>query len=124
MKKNGKMNEGTSGSVLTIQGLSDAILQDYRELKNWRKVGVKWGINEGTAYDIGVYRYEPKRPGLRCKLGLPALVPTSPCPIHGVVHVRKTCPKPKKEARLWDLPVRVLRWKLENREEDHPTTAV
>ena len=40
----------------------------------------------------------PKSPQKRLAFRLPALAPAPVCPIHGIVHTRKTCPsdKPRK----------------------------
>lgn len=108
---------GQNPQQRTLQQVSRAIAKDYRELQNWRKVGEKWGISSGLAYRIANEDYDPKGAKLRCLLGLPALVLAPPCPIHGVVHTRKTCPQPRQFHGLLDMPVKLLRWKLEHREE-------
>ena len=64
-----------------------------------REITKRSGVNVtyGTMYRLA-QGIEPKRPELRLALGLPAYAPAAVCPIHGVVHTRKTCPQasPKK----------------------------
>lgn len=101
----------------TLQQLSREIRRDYKTLQNWRKVAAKWGINPGLAYRIAKDKYEPKGAALRCQLGLPALVLAAPCPIHGVVHTMKRCPRARQYRDLFDMPVKLLREMLEQRKE-------
>lgn len=85
---------------------------------NWKAVGEAFGIPGGTANRIAMTDYEPKRTDIRLKLGLPALILTRACPVHGVVHVTKRCPKLIPTAKdLFSLPVKTLRWMLDNRKE-------
>lgn len=74
----------------------------YSVLKNWRRVAAEFGINPGTA-DMIAHGYEPKKPGLRCQLGLPALMPAPVCPKHGVVHTGR-CPRERKPFTTWLSP--------------------
>jgi len=102
--------------------LGREVKKAYKRLGNWRAVGDELGISGGMAYRIAVDGYEPKDAHIRLKLGLPALVPAPVCPVCGVVHVARRCPRASGDAqrakmRLFDLPVGVLKKMLENREE-------
>lgn len=96
----------------------------YQRLKSWRLVGAEFGVSKGMAFRIVVQRYEPKDREIRERLGLNPirLAPAPVCPVCGVVHVSRRCPKKSTETqrarrRLFDLPVGVLRRMLDEREE-------
>ena len=93
----------------------DRLWNEHDELKSWPKVGKRHNISAPTARRIAFG--EPIGPKVRKQLGLPVLLPAPACPRHGVVHTRATCPRARVYRDLWDMPVRVLRWKIENREE-------
>ena len=71
------------------------------EVTSWESVGNALGISGGMAYRIAIQGYEPHDNHIRATLGLPELLPAPVCPIHGVVHVRATCPGVKKPAPRW-----------------------
>ncbi len=85
-------------------------------------MGAAFGISGGMAYRMVNEGYEPKDPHIRVKLGLPAMVPAPACPVCGEVHVSSRCPmqaaeRRKRSARLFDLPVGMLRKMIDEREE-------
>lgn len=85
-------------------------------------MGREFGISGGMAFRMAVQNYEPKEAKIRVKLGLPTMVPAPACPICGQVHVSKRCTAKAAARRyrdLWDLPVKVLRKMLEERDEIH-----
>jgi len=57
----------------------------------WKDVGDEFGIPGGTAHRIATSDYEPKRPVIRFRLGLPTLVPAPVCSQCGQLHVSKRC---------------------------------
>lgn len=101
------------------ESLRETFLRDYAELRSWRKVAEKHGVTKPMAYRVAKEDgYEPKDSRIRLALGLPELKLAPVCPIHGVVHVSRRCPGPKRKYRdLFDIPPAELRWMLENREE-------
>jgi hypothetical protein len=102
---------------LTIAQLRKKLLGDHKRLGNWRAVAVEWQIPPGTLCRIAETDYEPKDPHKRVLLRLPALESAPVCIRCGVVHLRKTCPRLRVYHGLFDMPIRVLKWKLEHREE-------
>ena len=58
---------------------------------SWATVGRAFGIPGGTAHRIATSDYEPKRPAIRFRLGLPALMPAPVCRWCGQLHVSKRC---------------------------------
>lgn len=87
----------------------------YTTLGTWRAVGDAYSVPARTAWRIANTDYEPKSSSLRLRLGLPALAPAPVCPRHGIVHTRKTCPRPRRYRDLWDIPTTELRRMLEER---------
>ena len=105
--------------------LRKSLADDYAKLKSLRKVSrlAKYqGMPAGT---ISTILGNPKRgrlPGAvpkkwRAVYGLhqEALAPV--CPIHGVVHVRKTCPSVKSYKDLFAMPKKLLLYALLTRED-------
>ena len=58
-----------------------------------RGIAADYGITCGTVARI-LRGIEPKRADIRRQLGLPELAPAPVCPVHGVVHISRSCPKP------------------------------
>lgn len=91
----------------------------HAELKSWALVSRELGgVNRGILSGVANGKREPT-PQLLAALGLPVLrKATAPvCPIHGVVHLRKTCPpdstrkrtrKPSRGKRALALLERIL----------------
>lgn len=71
--------------------IARAMKRAHKELGNWRAVGVAYGINGAMAFRIAERGYEPTRPDIRHRLGLPAMVPVSCCPKCGGVHLKSRC---------------------------------
>jgi hypothetical protein len=62
--------------------------------EKWREIGASFpGVPLGTLCRIAHdKKYTPKSPMLRAHLGLePLPIAVTPCPIHGVVHIKR-CP--------------------------------
>lgn len=70
----------------TIESVSSKIIESYDEVKNWRKVGARFGITGGMAFRIAKEKHNPTDPHIRAQLGLPAFVPTEACAKCGDVH--------------------------------------
>lgn len=68
---------------------------------SWADVGKDLGLPGGTAYRIATSDYEPKRPDIRFRLGLPTLIPAPACTKCGQLHVSKRCPDGKKSPSNW-----------------------
>jgi len=100
--------------------LSLELKKSHKRLGNWRAVGAVYGVNFATLRDIAEEGYDPKDPGLRWKLGLPAIIPTLACAKCGKVHVKRRCTRGRENRtyrHLWEIPVEVLRRMLEERVE-------
>ena len=80
------------------------ILKEYYRLKNWRKVAAHFASTPGLCWRIAVENFEPSKPKTRAKFNYVALAPTPVCPVHGVVHARKTCPPVRTYKDLYDYP--------------------
>lgn len=65
---------------------------------SWATVGRAFGIPGGTAHRIATSDYEPKRPSIRFRLGLPTLVPAPVCSQCGQLHVSKRCVLRKRKS--------------------------
>jgi len=67
------------------------------EKGGWQTVGTRFGCSGALAHLIVSRGYEPKRPTIRARLGLPAIGPGRICPVHGKVcyHIHR---KPRPEA--------------------------
>jgi hypothetical protein len=61
-------------AVTTCNIIQKRLLDDYHRLTCWKAVGLLYGISGGLAYRIAMYKYEPKNPVSRKKLGLPPIV--------------------------------------------------
>ena len=103
-----------------LASIQRTLLADYRELGTWEEVGKKWGCNRGLVYRIAKQGYEPVNLELRRKFGFP------PKAIEVNVYVLMVLiayfhlpdkPKPRIYHRLDTMPVWMLRWMIENREE-------
>ncbi len=100
-----------------VKAYLEARSDEVKERRGWRRVGDKFGISSAMAYRIAVRGYEPADARIRCKLGLPALIPAPACSHCGEVHVSKRCPKRRRWRRIADIPTGVLRKLLEERVE-------
>ncbi len=75
-------------------------------------------INRGTIYKILKYGYEPHDEDIRTALGLPPGITMYPCVSCGIIHpVVKRCRQVRIIGRWDDLPIKILRKAIENREE-------
>lgn len=103
----------------TIKGLRIEIRKKYKELRNWEAVGRHYGLNRGMAWRIAREKgYEPKDPKIRMQLGLPAMGMAPRCAECGEVHVSARCARrPRRYSSLWEIPVRELRRRLDERED-------
>lgn len=94
----------------------------------WRAVGKEFGIDDAMAWRIvNEVGYEPREPKIRTRLELPAYMEVPVCPICGEVHLKKSCPQKRKMFRqknLYDWPIDLLKWAIENREEFQPIDQV
>ena len=89
----------------------------YQRIANFYSTE-KRKINRGTIYKILKYGYEPHNENIRVALGLPSAVTVYPCASCGVIHrVVKKCKKVRIIRRWDDLPVKLLKEAIENREE-------
>ena len=81
-----------------------AVLDDYRDIPP----GTLAAIAKGYPIPRKWYR----------RLGLQLYLPAPACPRCGKVHVTRRCTERQQDYRdLWEMPVAVLRWKLEHRED-------
>jgi hypothetical protein len=99
-----------------LQKLIRSVYRENRDAGGWRRVGELFGVTGGMAYRIAK-GYEPKDPHIRYILRLPAMVPAPVCPKCGEIHLKMRCDKQRTFTR-WDcLPVALVRWALDHREE-------
>lgn len=84
---------------------------------SWRKIAVLddyRGIPPGTLSSIAKGKPVPHK--WLHQLGLPETKPAPVCRYCGVVHVSQRCPRRRQHRDLFDMPVKTLLWKLNNRE--------
>lgn len=92
-------------------------MQKAHQRSSWREIGKQYGISGGLAYRIA-HGYEPKDLFIRHRLGLPAYALAPVCPRCSEVHVTRRCTRHRRAYRaLIDMPVDVLSWKVEHRED-------
>jgi len=111
--------------VVSLSSVRRTLKKAYQEAAGrggWRKVGAQFGISPAMALRIANQKYEPKDPKIRVRLGLPARVEVSACPVCGEVHVKKNCPKRVIRHRdLFAEDPEELRRALEERKEFTPS---
>jgi len=93
-----KLTEAAPHALQTLETVKARLLAARGASRNWEVVARDFGVSVGTAVRVA-NGYEPKTPSVRAALHLPPYVPTLACPVHGVVHTAKRCPK---AAPQWD----------------------
>ena len=101
-----------------IECIRKDIAQAYKRIKNWRGTAKEFGISTAMAWQIVVNNHEPKQKDIRDRLGLQIMKPAPVCAC-GEVHTTQRCPhlRKRKYKSLFDMPIKELRWALENRQE-------
>lgn len=101
--KNWRAGQSQNHAVTKNNAIVGRLWSEYDTLGTWKAVGDKYGLTSALVYRVA-HGYEPKKSAVRAKLGLPALVLTDVCPVHGIVHKTKRCPpnaKPSKPRRSY-----------------------
>src|SRR3990167_8076495 len=82
----------------TFAKLKDDLLAAHEAIppKSLRELSDDYGVTHGAIQRVLAGK-EPHSAHIRAALGLPALAPAPVCPVHGVVHQSKRCPKPTFE---------------------------
>lgn len=105
--------------VQSLDSIRKKLLEEYALSighGGWRVVGKRYGISPGTLNRIAMEGYEPSDSEIRKKLELPVYIKVAVCPVCGKVHLAKKF-KHGEYQHISDIPVSILLWKLENREE-------
>ncbi len=98
--------------------LAKKLLKEYKKMGTWDAVAAHYGLTKPLVWRVAMQHYEPKKPHIRHRLGLPALMPAPVCLKCGKVHVTKRCTATRPHYRsLFAMPTRALRRAMERREE-------
>jgi hypothetical protein len=62
--------------VLVVTRAQNRWLRAYRKVRSWRKVGELLGVNQRYVWELCLKGIVPTKPELRCKLGLPCIMPS------------------------------------------------
>lgn len=62
--------------ILVVMRAQNRWLRAYRKVRSWRKVGELLGINQRYVWELCLKGIVPKNLKLRCKLGLPCIMPS------------------------------------------------
>ena len=57
----------------SIAELANKMMSLYESLGTWQRVGDHYGVSRTVAWRIAIEGYEPKKPEIRRKLGLPVI---------------------------------------------------
>jgi hypothetical protein len=91
-------------SLQTLESLAAHLADRKRELGRWQAVADEIGVSVGTCVRVA-NGYEPKRPELRRRLGLPIMAAVPCCYDCGGIHISKRCPvrpvSPYSDAATW-----------------------
>lgn len=87
-----------SSMTQPLESLKKRLISQIKDGLTYGSISRYLGVNRSIIWRIVNTDYEPKKPHIRYKLNLHALIPVAPCPKCGEVHVSKKCihdPKPK-----------------------------
>lgn len=87
-----ELSKAAPHALQTLETVKARLLAARGASRNWEVVAREFGVSVGTAVRVA-NGYEPKTPSVRAALHLSPYVPTLACPVHGVVHTAKRCPK-------------------------------
>jgi len=107
----------------TFRDLRRQIKATHKQTQSWRKTAVLHNIltrkgrpNPSMAWRIAKKGYDPPSPWMRDLLGLPTYKLAPSCEHCGEVHVSMRCPKTRTYLDLFGMPIKLVLWKLANRE--------
>lgn len=92
MSENGRTPKAAGMPLQTLESVQDRLKQERGVLGSWEAVARKNELSVGTVCRVAS-GYEPRRPDIRAKLGLPVLLPAPACPHCGAPpHAHRNCP--------------------------------
>jgi hypothetical protein len=102
---------------MDIDKLAKRLQKEYKKMGTWNAVAEYYRLTKPLVWRIANRHYEPKKPYIRHRLGLPALVPAPVCLKCGQVHITKRCTLNHSYRSLFAMPAQLLRRAMEMREE-------